>query len=96
MPDRSASKLTLVRPGMGALLLVGAPSLLFDILVISRFLSRVVGLFDTVVDARRQKDSIERLGQILGRTELDASNDALNVLYRRDHQVLSGQIVKCS
>jgi hypothetical protein len=63
--------------------------------VISRFLSPVVSLFNTVVDARRQKDKIEGLGQIIGRTELDVSDDALNVLNRRDHQVLSGQIVKC-
>ena len=45
-----------------------------------------MSLFDTVVDARRRKDRIERLGQIIGRTELDASDDALNVLNRRDHQ----------
>src|SRR5215813_12092504 len=66
--------------------LVGALSLLFDILVMSRFLSPVMGLLDTLVDARLQNDRIERLGQIIGRAEFDATDDALDVLNRRDHQ----------
>ena len=45
-----------------------------------------MGLLDTLVDARLQNDRIERLGQIVGRAEFDATDDALDVLNRRDHQ----------
>jgi hypothetical protein len=41
--------------------LVGALSLHFDILVTSRFLSRVIGLLDTLVDARLQTTGLKGL-----------------------------------
>src|SRR6516162_7745525 len=45
----------------------------------------VARLFDAVVDPRLQQHRIEGLGQIVGGSKLDATNDTVDVLDGRDH-----------
>src|SRR3954453_14891248 len=40
---------------------------------------------EAAVDSCAQKDRVERLGQVVGRSHLDAAHDAFDVLERRDH-----------